>query len=50
MILIILNSFLIIGQNMETAKLTKIDWERTDKHNSGHTKDEWGLIQDEKPP
>ena len=35
---------------METVKLPKIDYKRTDEHNLGHTKDEWGLAQDEKIP
>ena len=35
---------------METTKIPKIDWKRIVEHNSGHTKDEWGLAQDEKIP
>ena len=35
---------------METVKLPKIDPKQIDEHNSGHTKDEWGLTQDEKIP
>lgn len=35
---------------METVKLPKTDWKRTDEHNSGHTIDEWGFTLDEKIP
>ncbi len=35
---------------METVKLPKIDPKQIDERNSGHTKDEWGLTQDEKIP
>ena len=32
---------------MKTAKLPKFDWSRVDEQNSGHTKNEWGLLQEE---
>ena len=31
---------------MDTAKLPKFEWGRVDEQNSGHTKDEWGKIQE----
>ena len=32
---------------MDTAKLPKFEWSRVDELNSGHTKDEWGLIPED---
>ena len=35
---------------METVKLPKIDPKKIDEHNSGHTKNEWGMTQDDLLP
>ena len=31
---------------METARLPKFEWGRIDEQNAGHTKEEWGEIED----
>lgn len=35
---------------MKTVKLPKIDWNKNEEQNVGHTKYEWGLVEDEKIP
>ena len=35
---------------METVKLPKIDPKKIDEHNSGYTKNEWGMTQDDLVP
>ena len=34
---------------MKPVKLPKFDWDKIDERNSGHTKNEWGMQDDDKP-